>query len=379
MNKTNKILLLCPSLPGGVAAFYNTLKLEKFWNIDYFIINSPNKQSGFETFRRLVGNYFIFFYKIIHNQYDLIHLNPSLGKRSFYRDSIFIIIARILHKNTLVLFNGWQEPFEREIKKSRFKRNLFKISYAKANTFIVLSQLFKKKLQELGVPLSTPFFSITTVADSRFIKELNLEKKVASFEEKVIFLVLSRITKEKGIYIALDAFKAFSMLNTKQKSCLKIAGDGEELAAAKDYVVKQNISNVVFLNHVSDDKKNKVLQESHIMLLTSYSEGLPNSILEGMLYGMPIISRITGGIPDIIKQRENGFLTESLDPFIFADFMNIILNDKNLYKKIAFNNHRIALENYTTEKIREQFDKIYSECLTNENHCSEKENNIDRR
>ena len=362
MNKTNKILLLCPSLPGGVAAFYNTLELEKFWNIDYFIINNPKEQSGFGTFRRLVRNYFIFFYKVIRDQYDLIHLNPSLGKRSFYRDSIFIIIARILNKNTLVLFNGWQEPFEREIKKSRFKRNLFKISYARVNYYVVLSQLFKKKLQELGVPLSTPFFTITTVADSRFIKDFNLGKKVENFQEKVTFLVLSRITKEKGIYIALDAFKAFSMLNTKQKSCLNIAGDGEELAAAKDYVTEQNISNVVFLNHVSDDKKNKILEESHIMLLTSYSEGLPNSILEGMLYGMPIISRITGGIPDIIKQGENGFLTESLDPFIFAGFMNTISSDNNLYKKMAFNNHRIALENYTTEKIRQRFSKIYTEC-----------------
>ena len=98
-------------------------------------------------------------------------------------------------------------------------------------------------------------------------------------------------------------------------------------------------------------RESKVLQESHIMILPSYSEGLPNSILEGMLYGMPVISRITGGIPDIIHEGVNGYLSESFEPSIFTDFINLLVTDKELYRKMALTNHHIALEKYTCEKV----------------------------
>ena len=362
MNKNSRILLLVPTLPGGVATYYKTLQLEKYWHITYFLVNNAKPQTRIATLGRLFINYWIFFFKIMRNHYDLIHLNPSLGKRSFYRDSFFIIIARMLNKKTLVLFNGWLETFESEIKKSKLKSFLFQISYAKVDKYIVLSTLFKNKLYDLGVPSDTEFFIITTVADSRYIKELNLEKKFLAFDEKIVFLFLSRITKEKGVYIAIDAYRKFKMDNPKKRSCLNIAGDGPELLAVKNYVTQENIPCVNFLNYVSDDRKNKVLLESHIMLLPSYSEGLPNSILEGMLYGMPIISRITGGIPDIIIEGLNGYLTESLQPSVFSEFMSIIVTNKELYMKIANDNHNIALENYTIEKVRKRMLKIYESC-----------------
>ena len=362
MNKSSRILILVPNLPGGVATYYKTLQLEKYRNITYFIVNSPKPQPRLATLWRLFINYWIFFYKIIRHRYELIHLNPSLGKRSFYREAVFIIIALLLNKKTLVLFNGWLDTFELEIKKSKFKSFLFRISYAKVNKYIVLSRLFKNKLHYLGVPMKTEFFITTTVADSRYIQEIDLERKLIASKEKMIFLFLSRITKEKGVYIAIDAYKKFIKDHPEKNSCLNIAGDGPELLSVKKYVTKEKIPNVNFLNYVSDDRKNKVLQESHIMILPSYSEGLPNSILEGMLYGMPVISRITGGIPDIIHQGVNGYLSESFEPSIFTDFMNLLVTDKELYRKMALTNHHIALEKYTCEKVREKMFEIYESC-----------------
>jgi len=347
------------NLPGGVASYYNTLQLDRYDNITYFIVNSSKKETKIATFGRLFFNYWLFFYKVVRNRYKLIHLNPSLEKRSFYRDSLFIIISKILKRKTLVFFRGWLEEYEKEIKKSKIKRIIFKFSYAKADKFIVLSELFKKKLIELGVSSEKEFFIETTVADTTYLNEFDLEKKFLSYEDKINFLFLSRIVKTKGIYIAIDAYRYFLQKFPCRKSALTIAGDGPELRSAKRYVNELKIPNINFTGYISGDDKKKFLHESHILLFPSYTEGLPNTILEGMLYGMPVISRDTGGIPDIIKQNINGFLTKSLQPEVFTDFLSILTTDNKLYRKIATTNHQIALNKFTREIVRERILEIY--------------------
>jgi glycosyltransferase involved in cell wall biosynthesis len=357
-----KILILVPdlSLPGGVANYYNTLQLEKNGNINYFFVNKSKSESSLGTIFRLITKYFQFFYILIRNRYRIIHINPSLDKRSFYRDLVFIIIARLLNKKTLVFFRGWLDSFEEEIKASRFKSFLFRISYARANKYIVLSSLFKAKLIGLGVPATTDFFIETTVADSSFLTELDLEKKLLSFKSKKNFLFLARIEKEKGVYIAIDAFSEFFKKHPQIESSLVIAGDGPELAAVKEYVEVQNIPGVIFTGYVKGATKKDLLLSSHIMLFpTYYGEGLPNSILEGMLYGMPVISRSIAGIPDVVINEENGYLSDSMQPAVFARFISILANDYELYHQMANRNHNKALNAFTAEKVRERILGIY--------------------
>jgi glycosyltransferase involved in cell wall biosynthesis len=356
-----KTLILIPnlSLPGGVTNYYSTLELNAHRNITYFSVNKENPQSVPKTALRLFTNFTKFFFKLIKDRYRVVIVNPSLNSRSFHRDLVFIIIAHLLKRKTIVFFRGWEESFEEEIKMSKFKSFLFHISYAKAGKYLVLGNIFKKKLIAMGVPPETEFFIETTVADSSYLKQLNLKNKYLTYEKEIKFLFLARMVKEKGIYITIDAFKEFINKFPQRRSSLIIAGDGPELRAAKFYVEEKGISNIKFLGKVSGENKMKVLLESHVMIFPSFTEGLPNSILEGMLYGMPIISRATGGIPEIVKNNINGYLTESYDPLIFADFLFNLASDCSLFKTISETNHQIALQQFTSEKVKERILKIF--------------------
>jgi len=360
--KKNKTLLLVPDLKGGggVTNIYNVLKLEANYELKYFAVNKPKPQSLLGTACRLIFNYVSFFFELVTGSYKLIHVNPSLYPRSFYRDAIFIIISKLFKRKVLVTFHGWLEDYEGRIKKSTIKSLLFKLSYAKADKYIVLGKVFKRKLVEMGVSKSKEFFIETTVADSRFLAELDLEKKLHAYEDRIVFLFLSEIAKVKGIYIALDAYKEFVERHPERKSCFIISGDGLEFSAVKNYVKEIAIPNVVFTGFVSEQEKKEVLLKSHVMLLPSYTEGLPNTILEGMLFGMPIISRVTGAIPDVIKQGENGFLSESYNAAVFTEFIETLALNPDLYKGIAINNHMTAVLRYSTEKVRDRMLRIYN-------------------
>ena len=351
-----KILIIVPklNLPGGVANYYKTLGLNKEESINYFYISKAGPRSFVNTVVRLVINYIRFSFHLIKYRYKVVVVNPTLDPRSFHRDSVFVIIAHLLRKKTFIFFRGWLDPFEETIKSSRFKYFLFRISYARAGKYIVLGNIFKEKLIALGVPANAKFNIETTVADSSFLDQIDLDKKFESFKEEIKLLFLSRIVREKGIYIAIDAFCGFLKKFPDRKCSLVIAGDGPELSSVKSYVTEKQIPHIIFLGHVNGEGKKRLLLESHILIFPSYSEGLPNSILEGMLYGMPIISRKTGGIPEIIADNINGFLTESYDPCIFTDFIIKIASDNILYKQIGENNHQIALQKFTYEKVKER-------------------------
>lgn len=358
-----EILVLVPALSftGGVANYYNTLALNADEHITYFTINEGKRQSVPKTFIRLLRNYRKFIFKLISGHYRLVIINPSLDSRSFHRDMVFIILTHLLHKKTAVFFRGWSETFEEKIKKSRLKSFLFRISYARAGKFLVLGNVFKKKLIEMGAPAETQFFVETTVADSCCLNQLDLKHKQLTFEKEIQFLFLARLVKEKGIYIAIDAFKQFMNQFPQRKSTLVIAGDGPDLPCAKSYVAEKKIPNIKFAGNVSGAIKMKLLLESHVMIFPSFTEGLPNSILEGMLYGMPVISRATGAIPEIVENNINGFLTESYDPHVFAEFLFTLASDGELFRKISETNHQVASQQYTSEKVKERILKILVE------------------
>jgi glycosyltransferase involved in cell wall biosynthesis len=356
-----KTLILVPDLrgSGGVVNYYNTLRLDADKSITYFPVNNAAPQGALAASLRLGIKYCKFLFNLIAKRYDVVVVNPSLDMgRSFHRDLVFIIISRILNRKTIVFFRGWFEPYEFKIKNSKWKLFLFKISYAKASKYVVLGNIFKRKLIDLGVPEKTPFFIETTVADSSYVNELNLREKIKSFQEEIKILFLSRIEKEKGIYIAIDAFRDFLKRHPDRKASLIIAGDGPDLAAVRKYSDSLNIPEIIFLGHVDRDEKKKVLLESHLMIFPSFTEGLPNSILEGMLYGMPIIARATGGIPEVVHNNVNGFVTESYESSVFLDFLSAITTDEKLYKTMVENNHKAASEKFTSEKVRDRIIKI---------------------
>ena len=353
-NIKNIILVPDFQVPGGVTNYYKTLELNKLPNVCYFQMNRGTSKTKFSSITTLLKKYLILSFKLFSTQYHTVVINPSLDLgKSFHRDSIFILLARFFNKKTIVFFHGWFDPYEIKVKSSRFKSFLFKISYAKVDRYIVLGSVFKSKLLRLGVPANTTFFIETMVADSSWLGDFDLNKKYETFDDQLQILFLSRIEKEKGIFIAIDAFERF-LQKSQKKATLIIAGNGPDLQEVKEYVNKNKLANIKFLGHVSGLEKKKVLFESHIMILPSFTEGLPNVILEGMLYGMPIISRSVGGIPEVIIQGSNGYLSESYNPTIFGDFLMSIANDKHGYKVMAERNHEIAVERFTSDKVRER-------------------------
>ena len=355
-----RILILVPDFRtrGGVVNYYRTLRLADEPNIQYLFINRHGTRSIISKSFFALFIYLDFLRAAVRA--GLVHVNPSLDRNSFYRDMIFIVLAKLLRKNVLVFFRGWQEPYEESIRKDKLKSFLFRHSYAKADRFVVLGEHFKRKLIALGVDPRKPIHVETTVADSSHIDAFDLAPKLASIASECRFLFLSRVLREKGVYIAMDAFAECKATLPERRMTLVVAGAGEELEAAQAYARDKGYTGIEFAGHVSGPEKARLLETCHVMVFpTYYREGLPNSILEGMLYGMPIISRPVAAIPEVVSNGVNGYLTDSMESSTFAKYMLQLLREPDLYQRMAIANHRAAKETFTSDKVRERLFAVY--------------------
>ena len=141
-----RVLVCVPdlSLPGGVTQLFNSLKLNNQPGFDYFCVNHNT------------GRYRILFLPLVYLSFisrsrrmDVIHLNPSMDARSFFRDMIFCILTRNFSTAKLIVYwHGWDYSFFEHIANHRVGQALFIATFGKADTHIVLGKRFAHMLDK---------------------------------------------------------------------------------------------------------------------------------------------------------------------------------------------------------------------------------------
>ncbi|BBO82755.1 glycosyl transferase family 1 [Desulfosarcina ovata subsp. sediminis] len=358
-----RTLVNIPSLDsvGGVAQIYKILELNSQDNIDYFIA-SP-KCRTFSKPLYLIFRY-LAFYKSLKN-YDGVHINPSFRKTALWRDLLYLLLAKLRKKKVFVFFHGWDLSYEKKINNNKVLKYIF-LLYNNCDAFILLGNVFKDELLSIGIKRNANFFNVTSVADDRYINDFSIENRIDNYNKKSIFkfLFISRITANKGIEFSLRVFDTIRKRNPQIDFEFILAGSGNYLNQIRRFIVNNKISNVKFLGFVENAIKHQTLKNSDILILTSESEGLPNTILEGMLYGLPIITADVGAISNWVKTDENGLISKGFELEVYVSYIEKLLNSENLYKNIAANNHKIAINNFTKDKVKQKllliYEKIYA-------------------
>ncbi|MHA1394710.1 MAG: glycosyltransferase family 4 protein [Promethearchaeota archaeon] len=345
---------------GGVSGLYNKLKNKFKINVIHFIVGKrPNEKDIISQIFRIFRDYYKFIKFLKIKNIDLVHVNPSLDFKSLARDGMFIFLAKINKIKTVVFFHGWAKSFEARIEENFIW--IFKLFFGKSDAFIVLAEEFRRTLRRWGI--SKKIYKLVNVISEDEVIGFNIhdaiKKRLRSKKWRVLFL--SRIIKEKGIY---ETIEAISILKEKYPTIeLIIAGDGKELSNALSLVHRNKISNVIFMGYVKGDKKRHVFENSHVFCFPTYSEGLPESAIEAIAYGLPIITRPVGGIADFFENGTHGFITESLNPIIYARLIERLFLDKELYKKISLSNYKYAQAHFLASNVALRLEAIHKKIL----------------
>ncbi len=362
-----KILLLVPaeSASGGIKHYYHVLKSKFNLPVEYAYRgarNWPYHESKYTEIKRMITDYRAFYKLLKSGEYGLIQTSTSFGWAALIRDGIYILLARSLGVKTMVFYRGWNDKVRVKLEKRGL--NFYKRVFLKTDVTLTLSQEVKDRL--IGWGYSNPIHIETTLFDESLLEGVNIDEhlgqKAKSNQTRFNILFLARIEKEKGIFEALNAVKLLQLNNSGKEIHFTIAGSGRSDEKIQGTIKELGLKNVSVLGHVSGEAKKNAYLQADCYLFPSYREGMPNSILEAMAFGLPIVSRPVGSIPEIVK-KENGFLSESYEPEVFADFLQQLLDNPQLQSEMSVINSNFAKQNFYSEMVLKRLEKIYSEVL----------------
>ena len=353
--KRNKVLILVPDLnkSGGVANYYRSIRRFLLFNYEFFTRGSRQKKGKFFNILYSILDYFIFTKNVLFQNVDLVLLNHSLCKSSFYRDLIFIKILQICNIKYIIFFRGWNTKFAHEI----LNKSIFKKSFLEAEKIIVLANQFRDQLTMNG--FKGKIVVETTTVNEDLLKDLNNRKKYKNL------LFLSRITEDKGV---LNLIKAYEILKKEDETFkLTIAGDGDFLKTCKSYVLKNDIKDINFTGYISGKDKIEILSNSGVFIFPSvYGEGMPNAVLEALSFGLNVITTKVGGLADFFEEKKMGlFLDNNSVEEIILKTKQLSAN-KELMKSITEYNITYAKKFYSSNVAKRLVALIEEERVNND-------------
>lgn len=362
MMNAMRILITTPELDkqGGVASYFATLTKYLSVPFDFVVVGSrSHRESVPKMLIRFIKDICNFRRKLRTNSYDVIHLNPSLRWKAVIRDGLFLLLVKQNTMKVVIFFRGWSKNFESRL--TGLKLKLFMKLYFRADAIIVLATEFKDQLRSWGY--NKPIYVETTIVDDKQITDIQTTESSKNESKDINLLFLARVEKVKGVYEIIEAYR---LLKNKYAGLnLSIAGDGAELTAVQEYVRHNKIEGIDFLGYIHGNDRNSTFRNASIYVLPTYGEGMPNSILEAMAFGLPVITRSVGGLKDFFENNKMGFMTESRDPAVLAGLIMKLIDNPKLRIQIGRYNQEYVKDHVIASKVAERIERIYEGVVCN--------------
>ncbi len=294
--------------------FYKTGQYENIYNVNYW------------TPFWFVSNHLT----LNHSNYDLIIAHMPSG--ILYADKLGLKFVAGIHNSDL-------EVLTSPLYKFHFKKRLEKALY-NAKAIACRSYVLKNKLLKLYPDFENKTFVASSGIDENII---NYSTRQPFDRSTLKILTCANLIKRKNIDKLILACKDLRDVE------LTVIGDGKE----KKYLEKLD-KNVKFTGWLTKEKVYEKMRENDIFVLPSINETFGMVYLEAMSQGCITVCTKNDGISGIIKDGENGFLTE-------ADIENIkktILRIKNLpYESLQIiqQNAFETLKNYTSKQVAQNY------------------------
>jgi glycosyltransferase involved in cell wall biosynthesis len=170
---------------------------------------------------------------------------------------------------------------------------------------------------------------------------------------------IGRVAREKGLYETLQGLCLAHELGVDAR--LVVGGSGAEEARLQRYAQALGIaSRVTFAGPVFGADKVKLLAGADVMLLPSYSEGLPYALLEGMAAGIPVIATPVGAIPDVVAEGIHGYLVPPRDGKAIAEALAMLAADRERLSWMSRACRRRIRAAFSIERVAAEFAQHYA-------------------
>ena len=211
----------------------------------------------------------------------------------------------------------------------------WKYRNAAVDRIVAISESVQKVLRENGVSKETINIIYSCIDRNKF-DTLNRDPTIRAKwnipQDSILIGMIAAFDNYKDYPTFLKA--ASLALGNRPDLYFLAIGEGELKESMQELAQELNIADRVIFTGFQPEIE-KILSSLDIFVLASKKEGLGTSILEAMAAGVPVIGTASGGIPELIKDGENGLLVPSSHPGKLKDAILKLANSPELRSQIA--------------------------------------------
>jgi glycosyltransferase involved in cell wall biosynthesis len=345
-----KIVIVAPKTNSGITAVVENFLsggLNKYKNIRFH--PSSYESGGFKKVVIFLGQYIKAVVLFFNFRPDLIHIHVS-SDGSFYRKSFYVILAKIFKKRIIIHIHPTH--FLDFIEKaSRLKQKYILKTLGYANVIITLTDHVKNQLRDKHGLDS--FYEVLP-------NPINLSDYSCSGingRENNMLLYLGWIIKKKGIY---DLISAAPLIKKKMEDFQLIVCGNKETSKLRRLVEENHLSDYIHVHEwVGREEKKELLKKTTALILPSYTEGIPNVILEAMACGVPILCTPVGGNVSILKGNQNCIFFNPGDVGDMAEKVISLLESEDLRNQMSQRNLE-AVKEYDAKVLADKLVIFYN-------------------
>jgi len=283
------------------------------------------------------------------NNIDVLHIHDSSAL------SAAIIAKMLVNKNIKLIYSRKRNN---PIKNNFFKKLKYNNKYI--NKIVSVSKAVEKIFHDINLPAD----KLLTIYDAIDVQKFENKTKTGFLlnelnlgSEKIIVGNISSLSKQKDLVTFIKT--AELVCENNEAVHFVILGKGAEETMLKELVEEKKLTDKIhflgFKPNVAD-----YLKEFDLLLMSSITEGLPLTIYEAFASRIPIVSTKAGGIPEVIIDGENGFLSEIGDEKTLAEKCLQLLDNNELANKFKEKSFTIVKERFDLINLEKNYLNFYN-------------------
>jgi glycosyltransferase involved in cell wall biosynthesis len=354
-----RVLLLGPmrSAVSGVSTHLNQLfesaLSDRFHLLQFQVGSEGHAQGPAGTLFRLVIGPLAFAACLIRLRPRIVHINTSLEPKSYWRDIVFLAVAKAMRRKVVYQVHGGALPAEFFAGK-RLLTALLRAVLSWPDVVVLLARSEMAAYEDF-----VPRARLVRIANAVAPGEADVSARRYSTDQPLKIVYLGRLAPGKGIFETLEAVRILRERGIVVN--LRIAGAGP---------ARDNIARAIEADRLGDracligavfgPAKQQLWREADVFALPTYREGLPYALLEAMAGGaVPVVSPV-GAIPDVLQDGVHGLMVPAQDASAVAQALERLANDRLLLYRLALAARARIVDQYSVARMAQEFAALYA-------------------
>ena len=351
------VMLLGPSkgAVSGVSTHLNQLfhsPLAQEWRLLHFQVGSEGREEG--RARKLLRFAFSplqFAWVLLRQRPQIVHLNTSLEPKSYWRDIVYLLVAKLARRRVLFQVHGGAMPQQFFAGKPLRTWLLRRVLHL-ADAVVLLAQSELRAYRAFAPDL------VLEVIPNAIEVGADPAHKLVPASGPLLMAYVGRLARGKGLFELIEALALAVAAGHDLR--LELAGSGPDGAALQARVAALGLQDRVhFAGPLFGAQKDALWTRAHIFGFPTYREGLPYALLESMAARTVPLTCPVGAIPDVMQDGVHGLFVPPGDAAALAAALARLDQDRPRLQQMAAACRQRAEQDYTVERLAQALSRTY--------------------